>query len=82
MSIVFGILGAVFGLAGLGCWVTIMMDAFEDEVWKGLLCLCIPLYVLYYAVVEFDHDKKWLVLLVYLLGTPLGITLFTLAFMK
>lgn len=82
MGIFLGILGAVLGIAGLGCWVTILMDAFDDELWKGLLCLFVPIYVLYYAIVEFDADNKWLILLGYVLAQPAGLFCLMFAFHK
>lgn len=82
MDILFKILGVVFGIAGLWAWVVIMMDSFEDEIWKGVLCLMVPIYCLYYGAVEFDHDKKWVVFLTYLLAGPLGIVFWSISFMK
>lgn len=82
MSIVFKILGIAFGLASLWAWVAIMMEAFEDEVWKGVLCLAVPIYCLYYGVAEFDHEKKWVVVLTYLLAGPLGIAFWFMSFIK
>ena len=55
------VLSLVFGLAGLVCSIIILIDAFEDALWKGLLCLFCGLYGLYFALAEFDHKNKWLI---------------------
>ncbi len=75
MAIVFGLLGIVLGLVGLVCGIIILIDAFKNEIWKGLLCLfCWP-YTLYYAFVEFENDKKPLILAGWLGGAIIGIGL-------
>jgi hypothetical protein len=57
----------VLGLASLVTWVacivTILIDAFNDAPWKGLLFFLCFLYGIYYAAFEFDHDQKWPIVL-------------------
>lgn len=57
------ILSLAIGLIGLVCWLIILIDAFKDEIWKGIVGLLCGLYLLYYAIVEFDHERKWLIVL-------------------
>jgi hypothetical protein len=48
-------------LVCVGCWIAILINAFEDEVWKGIVCFFFWPYTLYFALVEFDHESKWLI---------------------
>jgi len=57
------ILAVLFGIAGLIGSVIILIDAFKDAIWKGIVCLLCGLYFLYYALVEFEHENKWLIVL-------------------
>ena len=66
---IIGIIGAIIAVV---CWLIILIDAFQNEVWKGVVGLLCSLYLLYYAIVEFDHPNKWLVVLGYLLGGVLS----------
>jgi hypothetical protein len=43
-------------------WLFIVIEAFRDEVWKGVACLFCGIYALYYAAREWDHPQQWLVL--------------------
>jgi hypothetical protein len=60
------------GLASLVCWIIILIDAFQEAVWKGIVALLCGLYMLYYALFEFEHDNKWLIVILALLGGGLG----------
>ena len=62
MGTVLAILGLVCSLASLVCSLIILIDAFKKEVIKGILCLCIPFYVLYYVFTQFEHEKKGLII--------------------
>jgi hypothetical protein len=62
MKTIFLLLGLVASLGGLVCWIIILIDAFKNAVWKGLVGLLCGLYLLYYAITEFEHDKKWMII--------------------
>ena len=64
-----GIIGAVICVV---CWLIILVDAFQDEIWKGIVGILCSLYLLYYAIVEFDHPNKWMIVLGYLVGAVLS----------
>ena len=66
------VLGYLFIIAGAICSLIILIAAFQDEIWKGLVGLLCGLYLLYYALVEFDHEKKWLIVAGSLLGGGIG----------
>ena len=48
--------------------IVVIIEAFQDEVWKGIVCILCGLYLQYYAVFELDHEWKWGIVLV-LLGS-------------
>jgi translocator protein len=60
------VLAYLIYLVGLVCSIIILIHAFKASVGQGLLCLCIPFYVLYYAFARFEHPKKNLILAVWL----------------
>lgn len=62
MSIILKILAIVFLLVGIGSTIIILIDMFQDEVWKGLVGLLCGFYLLYYAFFDFEHDNKWLII--------------------
>jgi hypothetical protein len=69
------VVGTAFLIAGLGCTMGILFDAFENELWMGLLCLIFWPYMLWYAFAEFDHEKKWIMVATWLFGSSIGLTL-------
>ena len=66
------ILGIIGAIVCVICWLIILIDAFQNEIWKGVVGLLCSLYLLYYAIVEFDHQNKWLIVLGYLVGAVLS----------
>ncbi len=73
MAAVLSILGLVCSLASLVCTIIILVDAFKKEVVKGILCLCVPLYILFYAFTQFEHEKKGMIIGGWLGGTIVSI---------
>jgi len=65
-------IGAICGLASLVCWVVILIAAFQEEVIQGILCFCVPFYILYYALARYQGEKKNLLIAVGLGGGILG----------
>ncbi len=61
----------VFAIAGIVCYIIVLVDMFRDEIWKGVLGLICGLYTLYYAVFEFEHEYKWAIVLGLLAGVGL-----------
>ena len=60
--IVFAFLGGLCYLVSLVCTWIVIINAFTNEVWKGLACWLCGLYWIYYALTEFDSDNKTTVL--------------------
>jgi hypothetical protein len=73
MDLIQGLVGLVFALIGFVCWIIILIDAFKDEIWKGIVGLLCGLYLLYYALFEFEHDNKWLIVLLAIFGSGIGV---------
>jgi hypothetical protein len=72
MEILQTLVGLAFAIAGLVCWIIILIEAFKDEIWKGIVGLLCGLYLLFYALFEFEHENKWLVVLVAFGGSAIA----------
>lgn len=72
MGSLFVLLGGLCYLAAFACGILILISAFQDEVWKGIVGFLCGLYLLYYGIVEFQHEKKPLILGLWLGGGILG----------
>jgi len=70
------VLGALLYLVTFVCSIVILIAAFKESVGQGFLCLCIPLYILYFAFAKFEHDKKTLILGVWLGSGVVGAALY------
>ncbi len=69
-------LGGLCYLVGFVCWIFIIIHAFkEGGALQGILCLCVPFYVIYYAFAKFAHEKKNLIIAGFLGGYLLGAVL-------
>jgi threonine/homoserine/homoserine lactone efflux protein len=66
------ILGVLFTVVALVCGLVILVDAFKSALWKGIVSLLCGLYLLYYGIVEFKHEKKGLILTGLVAGALLG----------
>jgi benzodiazapine receptor len=56
------ILGLLCSLVSFACAVIILIHAFKAGTQQGVMCLCIPFYILYYAFTKFEHEKKNMIL--------------------
>jgi hypothetical protein len=56
-------LAVLFGLVSFVCSLIILIEAFKDEAWKGILFLVCGFYGLYYMFAEFQHEKKVLIII-------------------
>lgn len=54
-------LGWLLLLGAFACKIIILISAFQDEIWKGIVGLFCDLYLLYYAIVEWENTNKWLI---------------------
>lgn len=70
------LLSLPLSLIGFVCGLIILIHAFQNAIWKGLLCLLTGgLFMLYYAFAEFQHEKKALILLGWFLPNILSLAL-------
>ena len=54
-----GILGTLLSAVGFVSWTVVIYYAFKwGGFLQGLLCLCIPVYALYYVWFELEHERK------------------------
>ncbi len=72
MGIVLTVLGLGFVLASVVCTIIVLIDAFRNEVWKGIVGFLCGLYLLYYAFAEYQGDNKMMLILGMLLGGFVG----------
>jgi hypothetical protein len=70
MGLIFTLLAALIGIVSLVAHIWILIEAFKDELWKGFVGLLCGLYLIYYALVELDHEYKWQLVAAWL-GGPL-----------
>lgn len=61
-------LGGLCGLVSFVCMIVIIIDAFRNEVWKGLVAFFCSLYALYYAFAEYQGGNKVMVIVGWLVG--------------
>jgi hypothetical protein len=62
MATVFMALGSLCSLVSLVGSIIILINAFKESAGQGIMCLCIPFYIFYYAFAKFQHEKKNMVL--------------------
>ena len=67
------VLSGIGGLASLVGGIIIMVAAFKESTGQGFMCLCIPLYVFYFAFAKYESEKKNTVLAVWLGGVVVQI---------
>ena len=70
------IAGGLFYIVALVCGIIVLIDAFKNEVWKGVVCLVCGLYALYYMFAEFQHEHKVPIIVGALVGGIVGGGLF------
>jgi hypothetical protein len=76
MAMVFMGLGGLFYLVGFIFWIIIIINAFKTDTTQGILCLCVPFYILYWVFAKFTHPKKGLIVAGFLGGYVLGAVLY------
>lgn len=62
MGIVLIGIGSVFSIVSLICMIIVLIHAFKNEVWKGVLSFFCGIYLLIYSFTEFEHEKKGLII--------------------
>lgn len=75
MGIGVSLVGLLFILIAVACFVPVLVHAFSRSVGTGFMVLCIPVYTLYYAFSQFENRRKGLVLAGWLGLFVLGVVL-------
>jgi hypothetical protein len=52
LQAIYLILAVLFSIGSLICTIIILIDAFQDAIWKGIVSILCCLYYLYYAIAE------------------------------
>jgi hypothetical protein len=60
MMAVFYWVGLLLLVASAIATFLLLYEAYQEEPWKAALGFFIPLYLLYWVIVEFDDPRKWL----------------------
>ncbi len=55
---VLSVLAFAAGLAWLACAVLVYIHAFQRSVGTGVIVLCVPFYLFFYAFSQFEHRRK------------------------
>ena len=74
MGFVLMAIGGLLYLVAAVCGI--MIAAFQDAIWKGIVGFVCGFYLLYFMFFEFQHEKKGLIIAGNLLGGILGYFLF------
>lgn len=75
-----GMLALVFDLVGIVCAIIILIHAFKNGgALQGILCLCVPFYIIYYMFAKFEHEKKNLIIGGYFGGFIIAVVLMFMA---
>ena len=72
---IFMILSWLFFLVAFVCAIMLLIDAFKNQVWKGILGFFCGLYLIYYGFTECSLEKKMLITGGYIAGMVLGYAL-------
>lgn len=62
------LIAGLLSLVSFVCWILVLIDAFRAAVWKGVLALFCGIYWIIYALFEYEHEYKWAIVLLGLLG--------------
>lgn len=62
MGMVMVVIGGICSIVALVCSIIVLIHAFQNTVWKGVLGLFCGIYLLIYGFTEFESDKKGLIL--------------------
>ena len=79
LALVFTIIGFVFALVAAIFGIIILIQAFKSDTTQGILCLCVPFYIIYWAFAKMQHEKKKMFIMGYLGGLGGYIVLYVIA---
>ena len=74
------VLALVFQLVAFVCAIIVLIHAFKNGgALQGILCLCVPFYIIYYMFAKFEHEKKNLIIAGYFGGFIIGAVLIVMS---
>lgn len=73
MSLLYSLLSVLFSLGALVGWIFVLVEAFRDELWKGVVGLLCWFYLFYYAVFDFEHEHKWPIVILAFGGSSIAV---------
>ena len=76
------LLGLVFQLLAVTCFVFVLLHAFQRSVGTGFMVLLNPLQCIHYGFTQFEHRKKGLILAGWMGGFVVGVVLRSLALIR
>lgn len=79
MDTLFMLLGVVAYIVSVVGSIIILIDAFKNEIWKGVLSLLCGIYFLIYMFTEFESEHKWAVIACTFLGSIAGFVFMSMA---
>ena len=59
MYLLFAAAGVIMLAVFFVCTIIVVVEAFKDSIWKGILFFLCWLYAFWYTLFEFKHDNKW-----------------------
>lgn len=66
----------LFNLVAFVCAIIVLIHAFKNGgALQGILCLCVPFYILYYMFAKFEHPKKNLIIAGYIGGIVISLVI-------
>ena len=68
LALFFVLSGSAFYLVGVGASILIIVHAFKQSTVQGLLCLFVPLYLLFYVIMNWRETWKYFVVSVVMGG--------------
>lgn len=73
LGLFFALAGTGFYLVGVGASILIIVHAFKQDTVRGLLCLFVPFYMLYYVIKNWKETWKYFVVSVVMGGIGGGL---------
>jgi hypothetical protein len=73
LALFFTLAATGFYLISVGALLLIIVHAFKEDTLKGVLCLFVPLYILYYVITHWSATWKYFVASVVLGGIGVGL---------
>lgn len=66
----------LFNLVAFVCAIIVLIHAFKNGgALQGILCLCVPFYIIYYMFAKFQHEKKSLIIAGYFAGIIIALVI-------